>query len=87
MKRLCLTLNEKSPFHLNGLFSLTPVAGYAVGGFYAARVLYMPVAAAEVLRSDVFTRGQVAVLFRFFAHYYPPKTQSIRPYMTLAVMP
>ena len=45
------------------LFSLSPVAGYAVGGFYSARVLYMPVAAAEILRRDVLARGQLAVLF------------------------
>ena len=51
----------KSPFQPERTFSLPPVAGYAVGGFYAACVFYMPVAAAKVLRSDILARGQIAV--------------------------
>ena len=57
------------------------------GGFDAAIVFDMALATAIIVRCNVFARRQIAVFFAFSAHNYPPKMQSISPYITLAVMP
>lgn len=60
-------------------FLFAPVAGYAVWSLGAVLAADAAVAAAEIARCDVLARGQAAVLFGFFAHGYPPNTQSIIP--------